>query len=155
MGIIMDGNEQYEKRRIIKAFSEAQYKTLTDQYPMKKGKHWIEWVRSECPGIESGKKMSLAAGDKFLTRMDTNFREVYGENHGYAKTEFKFHVVDTEGKDLSVLQDHFNIGSEWRSLLQVMYDNLFSRREEGTDNGMYDIFLKHIDVMEALGLKGY
>ena len=147
--------ERHRKDMMVKAYGEAQYKELTTLYPMEKGKHWIELEWSESHGIENGEKMSLVAGDKFLTRMDKNFREVYGEKHGYNKTAYKVHFVDKEGKDISVYEDRYDIGCERRSLLEAIFLILDSYHDQGKDNGMYDIFMKHVDEVEAKGLEEY
>ena len=147
--------ERHRKDMMVKAYGEAQYKELAALYPMEKGKHWIELEWSESHGIENGEKMSLIAGDKFLTRMDKNFREVYGEKHGYNKTAYKVHFVDKEGKDISVYEDRYDIGSERRSLLEAMFLILDNYHDQGKDNGMYDIFMKHVDEVEAKGLEEY
>lgn len=147
--------EEHRKNRIVKSYGEKLYKELASLYPITKGKPWIELNWSESPAIEGGEKMSLIAGDKFLTRMDKNFREVYGEKHGYDKTGFTVHFVDTEGKDISVFEERYDIGCERRSLLEYMYDILDNYHENRRDRGMYDLFMKHVNEVEALGLEEY
>ena len=147
--------EYYRKNKMVMDFGKAQFKELTELYPIQKGKPWMELDWSESPAIEGGEKMSLIAGDKFFTRMDKNFREVYGEKNGYDKTGFKVHFVDAEGNDVGIFDERFDIGCERRSLLEYMYDILDYYHEKGKDNGMYDLFMKHVNEVEALGLEEY
>ena len=147
--------ERHRKDMMVKSFGEAQYKELNTLYPIEKGKPWIELEWSESHGITNGEKMSFVAGDKFLTRMDKNFREVYGEKHGYDKTGYKVHFVDSEGKEISVYEDRYDIGCERRSLLEAIFLVLDTYHEQGKDHGMYDIFMKHVDEIEARGLEEY
>ena len=147
--------EWRRKNKLVKAYAEAQYKELTALYPMETGKNWMELKWSESPGIKEGQKLSLIAGDKFLTRMDRNFREVYGDKHGYDKTAYTVHFVDNEGKDLFVYEDRYDIGCERRSLLEAMFLIIDSYHDEGKDNGLYDAFMKHVGEVEDKGLEEY
>lgn len=150
-----------EKRRFqnnrVKNYAERLMSKLKELFPIEEGKPWVEFPWSESYGIGGGEKMSLIAAEKFLPRMDKNFRVVYGKNHGYDKTEFIVHFVDKNG-ELIDYEDRYDIGCERRTLLEAMMpimDAYYEHHAEEEGRTMYQLFMKFVGDYEDAGLEEY
>lgn len=150
-----------EKRRAknlrVKNYAERLLPKLIGLYPMQDNEPWVELVCSESTGIGGGEKMSLVAAEKFLTRMDKNFRVVYGVNHGYDKTDFIVHFPLEDGTTIDY-EDRYDIGCERRTLLEAMMpimDSYYEHNEDKNGRKMYQLFMNFVDKYEASGLEEY
>lgn len=148
--------EMRAKNNKVKAFGENLFNTLNAEYPIEKGNPWMEIPFSESYGIKNGVKLSLLAGHKFLSRMNVNFREVYGKDFGYDKTDFIVHFVDKKGKEVASLQDRYDVGSEHYSLMVNIASTMDDHyKNHSTEEGreMYHLFWEYGNKLDDKELK--